>query len=83
MRLLYEPDLEDSMRIRTLAIALAAALLAPAAALAADPADEDLTDGRAPTVVQINATGPFDIVYINPPDDPSSKAGTKDSGAKK
>ena len=78
------------MRIRTLAMALGTALLAPAAALAADPgplymdpADEDLTASKSPTVVQINAAGPFDIIYINPPDDPSSKVATKDSGAKK
>ena len=38
---------------------------------------------KSPTVVQINATGPFDIVYINPADDPSSKVGTKESTAKK
>jgi len=29
---------------------------------------------KAPTVVQINANGPFDIVYINPDDDPSKAA---------
>lgn len=29
---------------------------------------------KGPTVVQINAMGPFDIVYINPDDDPSKKA---------
>jgi len=29
---------------------------------------------KSPTVVQINANGPFDIVYINPDDDPSKAA---------
>jgi len=29
---------------------------------------------KGPTVVQINAMGPFDIVYLNPDDDPSKKA---------
>jgi hypothetical protein len=28
---------------------------------------------KTPTVVQINAMGPFDIVYLNPDDDPSKK----------
>ena len=28
---------------------------------------------KTPTVVQINAMGPFDIVYLNPADDPSKK----------
>ena len=28
---------------------------------------------KGPTVVQINAMGPFDIVYLNPADDPSKK----------
>lgn len=28
---------------------------------------------KSPTVVQINAMGPFDIVYLNPADDPSQK----------
>jgi hypothetical protein len=26
---------------------------------------------KAPTVVQINLDGPFDIVYVHPADDPS------------
>lgn len=29
---------------------------------------------KAPTVVQINLDGPFDIVYVNPADDPSKAA---------
>ena len=29
---------------------------------------------KAPTVVQINLDGPFDIVYVNPADDPSKSA---------
>ena len=29
---------------------------------------------KAPTVIQINLDGPFDIVYVNPADDPSKSA---------
>ena len=32
---------------------------------------------KGPAVVQINAMGPFDIVYIDPKDDPSKMADTK------
>jgi hypothetical protein len=28
---------------------------------------------KAPTVVQINLEGPFDLFYINPADDPQKK----------
>ena len=36
---------------------------------------------KGPTVVQINANGPFDIVYINPDDDPSKKAAAAPAAA--
>lgn len=32
---------------------------------------------KGPAVVQINATGPFDIVYVDPKDDPSKMADMK------
>jgi hypothetical protein len=37
---------------------------------------------KSPTVVQINANGPFDIVYINPDDDPSKAAAAAPAPAK-
>lgn len=36
---------------------------------------------KSNTVVQINANGPFDIVYINPDDDPSKKAAAAPAAA--
>ena len=36
---------------------------------------------KGPTVVQINAMGPFDIVYLNPDDDPSTKAAAPKAAA--
>jgi len=36
---------------------------------------------KSPTVVQINANGPFDIVYLNPDDDPSKKAAAAPAAA--
>jgi hypothetical protein len=38
---------------------------------------------KGPTVVQINAMGPFDIVYLNPDDDPSKKAAAAPAAAPK
>ena len=32
---------------------------------------------KGPAIVQINASGPFDIVYVDPKDDPSKTADTK------
>lgn len=32
---------------------------------------------KSPTVVQIHGAGPFDIIYINPADDPQKHAATK------
>jgi hypothetical protein len=37
---------------------------------------------KGPTVIQINAMGPFDIVYIDPKDDPSKMADAKAAPAK-
>jgi len=38
---------------------------------------------KGETVVQINAKGPFDLVYINPDDDPSKKAAAPAAAPKK
>ena len=37
---------------------------------------------KGPAVVQINANGPFDIVYVDPKDDPSKAAEAKPANAK-
>lgn len=63
-------------------------LTLPAQSLAVVPPHHNhYAVAKGETVVQINATGPFKLIYVNPADDPSkaqaSPAAAKKTGAKK
>ena len=61
--------------------------LAPESLASVPPHHNHYAMAKGETVVQVNSTGPFKLIYVNPSDDPSkgqaSSAGKKKTAAKK